>query len=733
MRWLVLAMLVAGIARGAPALVNDDFDRPNGPLGEAWQSGEGEATIAAGQLHLRSDRSNPWARWGTPVGGDIVVTMRLLDAPGCHWSGLFAKDVYRLTVNRQFSALILTRTAPQGGTVELAKVAWEDTAWDPYDFELRLDCFGPTLRGWVDGQLLLEATDPEPVEAGHVGVCGGWGTDVRIDDFTVRRFEPTDAPPPPFVAAEPTLPELKAVLDRQNALYDETERPHLTVTWRDATPAELRFAVLDINGRTVTETSLRPLASRCEVEFAPPGRGVFKVALTAVDDHGQETPQGDLTSFAVVPAALAERPASDSSAFGAHPHWEVPEFHYELARRLGIRWARNHDAIQYTWWTHVEAQPGQWRWYDDQLEILLGNRLALLGEFLGVPPWASRDGAGAGSGYGSHQPPRDLAEFGRYVYETVRHYKGRIHAWEIWNEPHYRGFWDGTPEEYAALAAVAWREAKRADPECLVVGGGGIALDSGSLAWAEQAIAAGVLDHCDRFSFHYGYAGVPLPAARRRFEAALARLRSIMAQHGDEKPLWNTETAVVSTSFLDTYRAPRADPAARYHYREAAQAVVRMAVVNLACGVERMFYYDLVWPRRGAWIERLRTAPVQTAMLEGHGGPKPFAVAYATAADLLDGARFVERWELRPDLPVFLFQRGRDAVIVTWLECGARREQRRVQVARTGDWEQVDVMNVRRPLPAGPVTVTRDVLFLVVPGADLPSLRAAWASANVLE
>jgi hypothetical protein len=44
-----------------------------------------------------------------------------------------------------------------------------------------------------------------------------------------------------------------------------------------------------------------------------------------------------------------------------------------------------------------------------------------------------------------------------------------VRVWEIWNEPDLSSFWSGAVEDYVALLAAAYRGAKRADPECLVV------------------------------------------------------------------------------------------------------------------------------------------------------------------------------------------------------------------------------------------------------------------------
>ncbi|HIE09427.1 MAG TPA: hypothetical protein EYP65_06210 [Armatimonadetes bacterium] len=87
--------------------------------------------------------------------------------------------------------------------------------------------------------------------------------------------------------------------------------------------------------------------------------------------------------------------------------------------------------------------------------------------------------------------PGNLRDFAKYVYEVVHHYRRRIRHYEVWNEPHYRGFFRGTPEDYVRLLETAYRAAKSADPNCVIVGGGGISLDA--LDWAERAFTAGLL------------------------------------------------------------------------------------------------------------------------------------------------------------------------------------------------------------------------------------------------
>ena len=64
--------------------------------------------------------------------------------------------------------------------------------------------------------------------------------------------------------------------------------------------------------------------------------------------------------------------------------------------------------------------------------------------------------------------------WGRFVYETVRYYSGRIDEWIIWNEPEFKPddaaggdtyTWLGTDQQFARLMQVAYLAAKRANPQ----------------------------------------------------------------------------------------------------------------------------------------------------------------------------------------------------------------------------------------------------------------------------
>jgi hypothetical protein len=111
-------------------------------------------------------------------------------------------------------------------------------------------------------------------------------------------------------------------------------------------------------------------------------------------------------------------------------------------------------------------------------ELDRGVKMAGLLQF--TPTWAATnvDDAGRSVPKNLDLPDDDPHNYwGRFVYETVRYYAGRIDEWIIWNEPEFHAgdaagqgsdTWLGTDEQFARLMEVAYRAAKRANPKAVV-------------------------------------------------------------------------------------------------------------------------------------------------------------------------------------------------------------------------------------------------------------------------
>lgn len=96
-----------------------------------------------------------------------------------------------------------------------------------------------------------------------------------------------------------------------------------------------------------------------------------------------------------------------------------------------------------------------------------------------------------------------VAAYVRYASEIVRHFHGRVHYFEIWNEwnTHLGNTVAGTAEDYATLFKATYPALKKIAPEATFIAGAGDQLD-----WVEQLARVGVVDIADGVAVHpYNY------------------------------------------------------------------------------------------------------------------------------------------------------------------------------------------------------------------------------------
>ncbi len=132
-------------------------------------------------------------------------------------------------------------------------------------------------------------------------------------------------------------------------------------------------------------------------------------------------------------------------------------------------------------------------------------------------------------------PPRDL--YRNYIYQTVKHIKGRVPVYEVTNEPNLYL----APETYVAYLKEANAAIREADPAAKI---SGFCLSSDFSAsatpWMDQCVKLGGLNYVDAVGFH-PYGGRQLGALYPA-DKYIANLRADMKRYGKPGfPLWNTE------------------------------------------------------------------------------------------------------------------------------------------------------------------------------------------------
>jgi polysaccharide biosynthesis protein PslG len=124
-------------------------------------------------------------------------------------------------------------------------------------------------------------------------------------------------------------------------------------------------------------------------------------------------------------------------------------------------------------WRNIERDgKGQLEWNEPDRIVreVTAAGLDLVVRIDNQPRWARRDGLFPGTG-----PPTNLNDWRDYVSRVAARYRGKIAAYEVWNEPNIDREWgEGTPNaaEYAALLKVSYQAIKAADPDAIVISAG---------------------------------------------------------------------------------------------------------------------------------------------------------------------------------------------------------------------------------------------------------------------
>jgi hypothetical protein len=173
----------------------------------------------------------------------------------------------------------------------------------------------------------------------------------------------------------------------------------------------------------------------------------------------------------------------------------------------------------------------------------------------------------------------DLEAWRTFVRAVTARYKGRVSAWELWNEENHPTFWQPVPDAaaYSRLLKITYQEIKSIDPSAVVVLGGISGVDVGFL----EAIAAnGAWASFDVLAVH-PYVGAKSPEAGRLASSEISKAQALMNRLG-RKPVWITELGWASSSGPWGVRSE--DLQASY--------LVRGLVLALSAGAEKVFWYD---------------------------------------------------------------------------------------------------------------------------------------------
>ena len=233
------------------------------------------------------------------------------------------------------------------------------------------------------------------------------------------------------------------------------------------------------------------------------------------------------------------------------------------AEGLGVGWVK-----QWVAWDTVEHEPGDFEWepLDRAVEACHARGFKLLITVVNAPDWTRPSEPGSGI-------PADYAEFGRFVGQLASRYRGRVAAYELWNEANLAREWRGDtldPARFVAYVAEGAQGVRAADPAALIISGAPAVtgIDDGVVAIDDRAFLrgmyeAGIAQWVDGIGAHpYGFANPPAASWQDAthvssshndhpsffFRDTLEDYHAIMRDYGDtDHQIWVTEFGWPST------------------------------------------------------------------------------------------------------------------------------------------------------------------------------------------
>ena len=149
---------------------------------------------------------------------------------------------------------------------------------------------------------------------------------------------------------------------------------------------------------------------------------------------------------------------------------EVGARDLDLVKDMGFGWVKQ----IFAWRDMEQIEKGHYDWYrpDIIVDAVHGRGLKLLVRLDHQPFWAQEDGGAVPL---ESAPPKNYQDFSDFCHALAERYKGRIGAYQIWNEPNLSREWGDKPPssaEYVQLLAACYVGIKTADPEAVVISAG---------------------------------------------------------------------------------------------------------------------------------------------------------------------------------------------------------------------------------------------------------------------
>ena len=203
-----------------------------------------------------------------------------------------------------------------------------------------------------------------------------------------------------------------------------------------------------------------------------------------------------------------------------------------------------------------------------------------------TPGWAN-----GGNALPIYPPAADhVTDWQAYVTAVSTRYRGKVSAWEIWNEENIDQFWQPSPDAsaYMTLVKATSPMIRAADPAAKIVMGGLAGLGSDFM---DACLNAGIADYVDAIAYHpyVETVGPPIGYAPKESlcRTLVSWVRSLIAEHTAKRlEIWITEFGWTTYDVQPDAYPPGVSQSTQASY------MLRSLINYADTDVDRVIWYD---------------------------------------------------------------------------------------------------------------------------------------------
>ena len=273
-------------------------------------------------------------------------------------------------------------------------------------------------------------------------------------------------------------------------------------------------------------------------------------------------------------------------------------------------------------WHQIEREKDnfEFTFYDNFVDNAKANGKKILAGLAYSTPWINN---GKNRDYISKE---DFKYFINYVEVTVSRYKGKVDAWEIWNEPNWI-FWLGTDKEFFELSRLAAIKIREVDPDAYIVGG---SLQRVPYNFIINMKKAGAMENLDALSFH------PYDANPKGAIILLNNFFDITSKINFKGDIWITEIGYPTSGYYPS----------RVSLKEHSSYIIKTIAPAAARGTRVIIWYDFRDSYKYGEYPNTFDSEYYFGLVYKDFTRKSGAWAYELCARYLPGSRY------NPELPL---------------------------------------------------------------------------------